>query len=171
MPERPTRTAFRSRSLTLAVTAGACLLAFGASASAQAPPYGQNVTLEQARVAAAATEAEAKKNNWNVAIAVVDTGGHLVHFTRLDQTQLGSSDIATRKAWTAVAFKRPTKSFEDTVAGGGVGLRVLGIEPVLPIEGGLPLTIDGKIVGAIGVSGVQPAQDGQVAKAGADALH
>lgn len=146
------------------------LVVLATPARAQAPPYGPNITLDQARIVAAAAEAEARRNNWNVAIAIVDTGGHLVRFERIDHTQLASSDIARQKAWTAAAFKRPTKSFEEAIGGGGAGLRVLGIEPMLPIEGGLPLVVDGRIVGAIGVSGVQPVQDGQVAQAGASAL-
>lgn len=158
------------RNTALACLLGAFMLAVPATAGAQAPAYGPNITLEQARTVAAAAEAEARRNQWNVAIAIVDTGGHLVRFERLDNTQLASSDIARQKAWTAVAFKRPSKAFEETIAGGGAGLRVLGIEPTLPIEGGLPLLVDGKIVGAIGVSGVTPVQDGRIAKAGADAL-
>jgi glc operon protein GlcG len=163
------RSEYITRFIALAGIAGG-MLVLPTHARAQVLPYGPNVTLEQARVVAAAAEAEARRNNWNVAIAIVDAGGQLVRFERLDNTQLASHDIARQKAWTAVAFKRPSKSFEETIGGGGAGLRVLGIEPLLPIEGGLPLVVDGRIVGAIGVSGVQPVQDGQVARAGADAI-
>jgi glc operon protein GlcG len=142
-----------------------------AQAPTQGPlPYGLSITLEQARRAGAAAEAEARRQNWNVVIAIVDAGGHLVWLERRDQTQLGSLEVARRKAWTAVMFRRSTKQFEETLAGGGGGLRVLAVDGVLPIEGGLPLVVDGRIVGAIGVSGVQPQQDGQVAQAGVDAV-
>jgi glc operon protein GlcG len=138
--------------------------------AAQAPGYGAPLTLEQARRVGAAAEAEARRQHWNVVIAVVDAGGHLVWLERRDGTQLGSIEVARRKARTAVMFRRPTKQFEDTLAGGGAGLRVLSVDDVMPIEGGVPLVVDGRIVGGIGVSGVQPQQDGEIARAGADAL-
>ena len=134
------------------------------------PSYGPAITLEQAKKVAAAAEAEARKNRWNVVIAIVDTGGNLVLLHRLDDTQIASVQIAQKKAWTAAAFRRPTKTFEDGVASGGAGLRVLGIEQIIPAEGGLPLIADRKVIGAIGISGVTSQQDGQIAKAGADAL-
>ncbi len=140
-------------------------------ALAQAPPsYGAAITLEQAKKVAATAEAEARKNSWNVVIAIVDTGGNLVLLHRLDDTQIASIQIAQKKAWTAAAFRRPTKTFEDGVASGGAGLRVLGIEQIIPAEGGLPLMVNGKVIGAIGISGVTSQQDGQIAKAGAEAL-
>lgn len=138
-------------------------------AQTPATPYG-SLTLEQAKKAVAAAEAEARKNSWNVVIAVLDSGGHLVLLERLDNTQFGSVEVAQRKAYTAVAFRRPSKVFQDGVAAGGEGLRLLALEGATPIEGGLPLVIEGKVAGAIGVSGVTSQQDGQIAKAGADAL-
>ncbi|MBI4589212.1 MAG: heme-binding protein [Candidatus Rokubacteria bacterium] len=126
------------------------------------------LTLEAAKKVASAAEAEARKNNWRVVIAVVDDGGHLVYLQRIDETQTGSIRIAVQKARSAVAFKRPTKVWEDAVAGGRMA--ILGLDGAVPIEGGVPLVVDGKVVGAIGVSGVTAAQDGQTARAGADAL-
>jgi uncharacterized protein GlcG (DUF336 family) len=126
------------------------------------------LTLEAAVKIAAAAEAEAAKNNWNVSIAVVDEGGHLVLLHKRDNTQYGSIDISIQKAQTAAGFKRATKVFEDAIAGGRTA--ILGIEQVLPLEGGVPLVFNGQIVGAICVSGVTSQQDGVVAKAGADAL-
>ncbi|MBX9632242.1 MAG: heme-binding protein [Burkholderiales bacterium] len=126
------------------------------------------LTLEAAMKIAAAAEAEATKNNWNVSIAIVDEGGHLVLLHKRDNTQYGSIDISIQKAQTAAGFKRATKVFEDAIAGGRTA--ILGIEQVLPLEGGVPLVFNGQIVGAIGVSGVTSQQDGVIAKAGADAL-
>jgi uncharacterized protein GlcG (DUF336 family) len=126
------------------------------------------LTLEAAAKIAAAAEAEAAKNNWNVSIAIVDEGGHLVLLHKRDNTQYGSIDISIQKAQTAAGFKRATKVFEDAIAGGRTA--ILGIEQVLPLEGGVPLIFNGQVVGAIGVSGVTSQQDGVVAKAGADAL-
>lgn len=148
------------------------LVAFAGTARAQAGnlPYGAPISLEQARKAMAAAQAEAKKNNWNVAIAIVDAGGHLVAFERMDTTQNGSVDVALAKARTSAAFRRPSKAFQDVVAGGGEGLRMLALPGAIPVEGGVPLIVDGRIVGAIGVSGVTSAQDGQIARAGAAAL-
>ncbi len=141
-------------------------------AHAQAPVTGplmekRAITLEFAKQVAAAAEQKAGENNWPVAIAIVDDGGQLVYLARRDNTQFGSIDVAIRKAVTAAAFKRPTKVFEDAVAGGRMAL--LGLHSALPLEGGLPLVLDGKVIGAIGVSGVTAQQDGMVAKAGADA--
>jgi glc operon protein GlcG len=141
------------------------------SALAQAQPdYGPAVKLEQAKKVLAAAEAEARDNNWNVVISIVDPGGHLVLMQRMDNTQFGSVEIARQKAWTAAAFRRSTKVFQDIVAGGGEGLRLLKLEGASPIEGGLPIVHEGKIIGAIGVSGVTSAQDGIIAKAGVEAL-
>jgi uncharacterized protein GlcG (DUF336 family) len=105
-----------------------------------------------------------------MAVAITDTAGHLVYFERIDATQTGSVAVAIGKARAAALFKRPTKTWQDALAAGGEGLRVLGLEGVVPVEGGLPLLMDGKIVGAIGVSGGTSAQDGQCAKPGAEAL-
>jgi len=128
------------------------------------------LTLEDCKRIAAAAEAEARKNNWNVVIAIVDSGGHLVMLQRLDSTQIGSIDVAKDKATTAVHFRRPTKAFRDLIAQGGVNLRLLKITNASPLEGGVPITVGGAIVGGIGVSGVTSAQDAQIAQAGADAL-
>lgn len=136
--------------------------------SAQA--YGAPIPLAEAKRVCAAAQAEASKNNWSVAIAVVDSGGHLVAFERMDTTQYGSVAVALEKAQTAVAFRRPSKAFQDSVAAGGEGVRLLKLAGATPIEGGLPLVSGGKIVGAIGVSGVTSAQDGQIAAAGVAAL-
>lgn len=141
------------------------------SALAQMPnPYGAPISLESAKKAAAAAAAEARKNNWNMAIAITDAGGELVYFEKMDATQTGSVKVAIGKARSAVMFKRSTKVWQDAVASGGGGLRVLGLEGAVPIDGGLPIVMDGKIVGAIGVSGAAGDQDAQCAKAGVDTL-
>ena len=132
-------------------------------------PYGAPIPLEAAKKAMAAPEADATKNNWGVAIAIVDSGGNLVMLQRLDNTQLSAVRIAEAKARTAVEFRRPTKVLEDAVAGGGVGLRVLTFGASVA-EGGVPIVSRGRIVGGIGVSGVASHQDAQVAQAGADVL-
>lgn len=126
------------------------------------------LNLDGARKIAAAAEAEAKKNNWNVVIAIVDDGGNLLYLQRMDGTQTGSIQVAIEKARTAQAFKRPTKALEDAVAGGRNVILALG---VLPIEGGLPVKVGDQVVGAIGVSGVTAPQDGQIATAGADTVN
>ena len=133
-------------------------------------PYGLPVALETTKQAAAPALAEARKNNWTMAVAIVDTAGNLVYFEKMDGTQTGSVAVAIDKACSAALFKRPTKAFQDTLAAGGEGLRVLGLQGAVPVEGGLPLVMDGKFVGAIGVSGGTSAQDGQCAKAGADTV-
>ena len=117
----------------------------------------------------AAAEAEATKNNWPVAIYIVDSAGQMVMMQRLPNTQIASLDIAHGKATSANNFRRPTKALEDAVAGGGAGLRLLALKNVTPLEGGELIMQDGKIIGAIGVSGVTSAQDAQVARAGAGA--
>ena len=155
----------------LALALGMVVLCAAASASAQAPPpaYGSPISLEQAKKVMAGAEAEAKKNNWPVAIAVVDTGGHLVAFSRLDNTQIGSVDIAIGKAVTANNLKRPTKALQDGIAQGGANLRLLAVKGITPLEGGVPIVVDGKIIGGIGVSGVMSNQDAECAIAGANA--
>ena len=145
-------------------------VAFAAgTAWAQVPQYGPNVNLEQAKKMSAAAEAEARKNSWPVAIAIVDTAGMLVHYVRIDGTQTGSVQVALDKATSAAMFRRPTKAYQDVVAGGGAGLRILNVRGASAVEGGVPILVDGKIVGGIGVSGVNADQDAQVANAGADA--
>jgi glc operon protein GlcG len=160
------------RSLIVAAVAAALLsLPFSAGAQTPAPPpaYGLSISFDAAKKALAAAEAEAKKNNWAVAIAIVDTGGHLVAFSRVDNTQHGSVDIAIGKAVTANNFKRPTKAFQDAIAQGGANLRTLAVKDITPLEGGVPIVVDGKIIGGIGVSGVMSNQDAEVAIAGANA--
>ena len=142
-----------------------------ASAFAQLPnPYGMSINAENAKKAAATALAEARKNNWTMAAAIVDTAGDLVYFEKLDGTQAASVNIAVDKARSAARFKRPTKALQDVLAAGGEGLRLLALQGAVPVEGGLPLLMDGKIVGAIGLSGGTSQQDGQCAKAGADSV-
>ena len=136
--------------------------------SPQAPGYGASINLETARRVAAAAAAEGRNNGWTVAVAIVDTAGDLVYFERMDDTQVASSQVAQDKARTAVRFKRPSKLFEEALVGGR--LAVLGLPGVTPLEGGIPLIVDGKIIGAIGVSGVTSQQDGVCAQAGVDVL-
>ncbi len=153
----------------LLITAIIALVA--APAFAQLPnPYGASITLEAARKTAALSVAEAAKNNWKMAIAIVDTAGDLVYFEKMDGTQLASVNIAQDKARSSVRFKRPTKAMQDVLAGGGAGIRFLALQGAIPVEGGLPLIMDGKIVGAIGASGGTSDQDGLAAKAGADSI-
>ena len=134
------------------------------------PPYGPPITLDDAKRAMAAAELEAAKNSWQVAITILDSGGNLVMFHKVDDTQLASIGASEGKARTALTFKRPSKALDDAIAAGGAGLRLLAVKDITPLEGGLPILVDGKIIGAIGVSGALSSQDGQVAKAGADAL-
>ena len=142
-----------------------------AVAFAQMPnPYGTPIGNEGAKKVAALALAEAAKNKWTMAVAIVDTAGVLVYYEKMDNTQLGSAEVAIEKARTSALFKRPTKAMQDALAAGGDGLRILGLHGATPIEGGLPLIADGKIIGAIGVSGGASSQDGQCAKAGADSV-
>jgi len=133
-------------------------------------PYGPSIDLATAKTTAAAALDEARKNQWQMAVAVVDPSGNLTYFEKMDGTQLGSVTVSIDKARSAALFKRPTKVFQDTLAAGGDGLRVLRLAAAIPIEGGLPLVVGGAIVGAIGVSGGTSAQDGQCAEAGVRAL-
>jgi len=142
-----------------------------APAFAQLPnPYGASVNLDNARKIAAAAVAEAGKNNLKMAIAIVDTAGDLVYFEKMDGTQVASVNIAQDKARSSVRFKRPTKAMQDVLAQGGAGVRFLALQGAIPVEGGIPLVMNGQIVGAIGASGGTSDQDGQVAKAGADSV-
>jgi uncharacterized protein GlcG (DUF336 family) len=142
-----------------------------AALAQQAPlPYGTPISLDNAKKAAAATAAEARKNGWFMGIAVVDPNGDLIYFERMDNTQVGSVRIAMRKAETAAKFKRPSKVFQDLLAKGDNFTYLLGLEGAMPVQGGLPIVMDGKIVGAIGVSGATGDQDSQCAQAGIDAL-
>src|SRR5437867_904619 len=155
---------FRPRLLTGVIVS----ILLAAIASAQLPnPYGAPINGENAKKVAAAALAEARKNGWTMAAAVVDPAGDLVYFEKLDGTQAASVDIAVDKARSSARFKRPTKALQDTVASGGEGLRILGLPGAVPVEGGVPILMDGKIVGAIGMSGGTSQQDGQCANAGA----
>ena len=133
-------------------------------------PYGAPISLEHAKKVAAPALAEALKDNLSIVVAIVDTSGNLVYYEKMDNTLLGSADVAIAKARSAAAFKRPTKEFQDVVATGGTGLRVLALSGAVPLEGGIPLLLEGKIIGAIGVSGATSAQDSQCAQAGAEVL-
>ena len=155
----------------LSPLAATVLLLSAASASAQAPPpYGPAITLEQAKKIMAGAEAEAKKNSWPVVIAIVDSGGNVVMLSRLDNAQWGSNEVAMDKARSAVAFRRPTKVFQDLIAQGGANLMLLNLSGASMLEGGIPIVADGKIIGAVGVSGVTSQQDAQIGQAGIDAL-
>jgi len=126
------------------------------------------ITLEAAKKMVAAGEEEARKNGWNVAITIVDASGALIMFQKLDETQPGSIAVSQGKARTAALFKRPTKAMEEMITGGKTAF--LAIDGIIPIQGGLPVVIDGKVIGAVGVSGVMSAQDEQVAEAALAAL-
>jgi glc operon protein GlcG len=140
------------------------------SFAAQAQTYGAPITLDQAKKVLSAAEAEMKKNNWLMSIAILDSGGHLVLFQRADGSQFAGAKIAEDKAWSAVGYKRPGKMFQDRLATGGVETRILQLRGVSALDGGDPIVVDGKVIGAIGVSGGAGEQDGQVSKAGAAAL-
>jgi glc operon protein GlcG len=151
-----------------------CPLAFAIcalSVLAQTPnPYGAPISLETAKKVAARALAEAAKNNWAETVAIVDPGGSLVYFERMDNTNNASANISIGKARTAALFKRPSKAFQDALAAGGLGLRVLRLKDAMPLEGGVPLVESGKVIGAIGVSGDAADRDSQCANAGAEAL-
>jgi len=140
------------------------------AAGPKLPPYGLSITNEQARRVADAALAPARANGWTVVVAIVDTGGFLVYLEKLDQTQVGSVAIAEDKARSAAIFKRPTKMFHERLARGGDGLIVLRLNGAIPVEGGLPIVVDGKLIGALGVSGGSSAEDEVCAEAGAAAL-
>ena len=154
------------------ILAIALAVSCAAIAHAQAPmPYGPSITADVAKKLAAPAIAEAKKNNWTMAVAIVDPSGDLVYFEKMDDTQVGSTQIAVDKARSAARFKRPTKTFQDGLAAGGAGLRLLALKGAVPVEGGIPLVQGGKIVGAIGCSGGTGSQDEVVCKAGASAVN
>jgi glc operon protein GlcG len=164
-----------TQSKTILASIFAIVMAAAAASAQQAPspppttPYGPPIGFETAKKVMAAAEAEAMKNNWAMAIVILDSTGHVVMLHRLDNTQYGSIAVAEDKARSALDFRRPTKVFEDLVAQGGIGLRTLAVRGASPLEGGIPILADGKIIGTIGVSGATSVQDGQVAKAGVDA--
>ena len=140
-----------------------------ATASPQSrPEYGATITNEQARAVAAAAVAEAKKNNWRMAVAIVGSGGELVYFEKMDGTQLASADLSQAKARTAVLFRLPSKAFADQYAAGNMVFLTFPVQPVAS-EGGVPIVVNGKLIGAIGVSGGTGQQDGATATAGANA--
>ena len=163
----------KTLAIASAIAVSAAIPATAQQPAAPAPPpttpYGAPITLEAAKKAMAAAEAEAMKNNWPLAIVIVDSGGNLVMLHKLDNTQYGSIRVAEGKARTALDFRRPTKVFEDGLAAGGIGLRILSLG-VTAAEGGMPIIVDGKVVGAIGASGALSTQDAQAANAGADAV-
>lgn len=128
----------------------------------------KSLTLEVAKELGSVAEKAAAANKWTMVTAILDDGGNLIYLSRMDETQIGSIEVAIQKARSAISFKRPTKAFEDAVAGGRTA--ILKLPVAMPIEGGLPITVDGKIIGAIGVSGGTSPQDGEVGKAALDAL-
>ena len=132
--------------------------------------YGSPITTELAKHVVAAALAEARANSWTMAAAVVDPGGILVYFEKIDDTQNASPRIAIDKAQSAALFKRPTKTFQDSVERGGIGLRVMMLRAAIAVEGGVPIVVDGKIVGGLGVSGGTAEQDGQCCKAALEAI-
>jgi len=132
--------------------------------------YGSAIPLDTSKRAATAAVDEARRNGWTMAVAIVDAAGDLVYFEKMDETQTGSVTVSQSKARSAARFKRPTKAFQDALTATPDGLRILGIEGAVPVEGGLPIVMGGKIIGAIGVSGGTSQQDGQCAQAGLNAL-
>lgn len=163
-------------SRSIARAAVALLLTLSAAAAlAQAPsayvtPIGAPIGVEAARKAAAAAVAEARKNGWLMAVAVVDPAGTLVYYEKMDNVQLGSARVSINKARSAALYKRPTKTMQDALAAGGAGLRILSLEGAVPVEGGLPILSGGKLVGAIGLSGDLSENDGKCAAAGVAAI-
>ena len=156
----------RKLKLMIIICCMALFAVAGITMAKQMPnPYGPNINLATAKKVAAAAAEEAIKMKINVVIAIVDTGGHLVYLERFDVIQWGSLDVALHKAKCSVMYKRPTKALEDPITKGNMNL--LTLDGIIAIEGGVPIIQDGKIIGAIGVSGGSWAQDGEIAKAGA----
>lgn len=156
----------RKLKLMIAICCMALFVVAGTTMAQQMPnPYGPNINLATAKKVAAAAGEEAAKLKINVVIAIVDTGAHLVYLERFDVVQWGSAKLALHKAKCSVQWKRPTKALEDTIAKGNINY--LTLDGIIAIEGGVPIIQDGKIIGAIGVSGGTSAQDGEVARAGA----
>jgi glc operon protein GlcG len=140
-----------------------------------APPemskvYGSPISLENAKKACAAAVTEASSNHWNMAIAIVDPAGTLVYYEKMDDTQLGSANVALDKARSAALFKRPTQVFQNVLSSGNAGLSILAVQGAVPVAGGVPLMMEGKIVGAIGISGDSSENDHRCAEVGAKAL-
>ena len=154
-----------SRKIMLGLTLA---LSAGLASAQERPPYGNPITVDQAKKIAAGALAESKKNSWRMAISIVDNHGFPVYFERMEDTQTASVQIALDKAKTAAMFRRPSKAFEDGIAKGRVAL--LGLSGATPIEGGLPIMVDGRVIGGIGVSGANADQDAQAAEAGLKAM-
>lgn len=148
----------------------AILISAGVVRAQASNPYGAPISLDEAKRVTAPAMAEARGNSWNVSVAIVDISGNLVYFEKMDGAQNGSVNVSIAKARSAALFKRPTKAFQDVLAAGGEGLRILRLEGAVPIDGGVPIVINGKVVGAIGVSGVTSQQDGVIAAAGVNAV-
>ncbi len=147
-----------------------CILIFGIWSSSSAQLISKkSLSLDLAKKIAAAAETEAVKSNFKMVISIVDDGGNLIYFERMDEAQLGSIEVAIEKAKTSVNFKRPTKAYEEKVVAGNNA--ILSLKNVLPFEGGIPLIVNDQVIGAVGVSGGTPQQDGSVAKAAADYFH
>ncbi len=140
----------------------------GFAAAQERPPYGPEIGIDMAKKIAAGAIAESKKNSWRMAVAIVDNHGFLVYYERMDDTQTGSVQVALDKAKAAAMYRRPTKAFEDGIAKGRVAL--LGLSGATPIEGGVPIMVGGKVIGAIGVSGMTSEQDAAAAMAGLKAV-
>jgi glc operon protein GlcG len=166
------------KQMSLSLLCGlACFLTISPIATGQegfAPPpqipYGRPVELADAKAVAAGAIETAEESGWLMAIAIVDTGGHLVYFEKMDGTQTGSVEVAIDKAKSAALFRRPTKVFEDGVAAGGQGIRLLALRGAVPLDGGIPIIVQGEVVGGVGVSGGSGEQDGIAARAGAAAV-
>jgi glc operon protein GlcG len=161
---------FRSLALACALTVSTLPALAQGVESTTLPPYGPPITLDQAKRMMAASELEATENTWQVAITILDSGGNLVMFHKIDNAQLSATSLSEGKARTALEFKRPSKDLDEAIARGGGGNRLLALKDITPVEGGLPIVLDGKVIGAIGVSGAVSAQDTQVAQAGITAL-
>ncbi len=154
------------KTLTLLLGALLCISSLGYAQNASpVPQYGESIKLEMAKKLVNAGQAYAKTKQWPMAIAIVDTGGNIVLLEKMDNTQLASIDVAIGKAKTANNFRRPTKVMEEAIAAGGAALRMLAVPGIFPVEGGEPIYLDGKVIGGIGVSGMQPGQDGEVVRA------
>jgi glc operon protein GlcG len=165
------------RKFALISLAACAAVAAGAPAQAQQPaappppvPYGETINLEQAKLVADAAMAEAKKNNWFMAITVVGPAGDLVYFEKMDNTQYASVSISQHKARVAATFRRPTKAFEDNLAKGFENIYQMTLDGMIGSQGGIPLVKDGKLIGAIGCSGAAGFQDLQTCNAGVAAL-
>ena len=156
--------------LRLAISAACAVSVLAVCPLVHAQAYGPPITLEQAKKAMAAAEAEAKKNNWNMTIVILDSGCNPVMMQRADGAQIAAPQVAHDKAYTACAYKRPTKALQDALAKGAADWRYLTFPRMIAADGGLPIVMDGKIVGAIGVSGAAGPDDARVGQAGLDAL-